>query len=387
MEIVVGSKHLHSSILTALDVTGREHLVVITKGSWQIPEAGQRPRPVTPDPLHDTDLHVGEPGLSAMLYGSDYVRFKPRCDVLFNASAHAPEGKPVRDLLAGWQVGELRKGLRAVGCRVWHKHAGEFSLSEPEPFLSCPLHYGLALGGCRDYQKGNATLSEALLTNPVGSGWAGRRTIEQLHLQPAPRLEAHTQPIRHPHAHDPVAFSAVGRHWEPRKQYVGTYDSHWEENIFPFLPEDFDEQFHQCAPMDQQMPYPQGGEEVVLFNMLPGGGERRFRLPVLNRLQVRVLRKDYSVDEPTALADTLYFDLNHPEGPRFSVVWRTSLPIRRRIQEFDTIAVGPVNAQWWQDKVLGINSGGCSGCSKSPEPDEVNEASHDEEHESAEGHE
>ncbi|GLS05065.1 hypothetical protein GCM10007860_22150 [Chitiniphilus shinanonensis] len=375
MEVIVGTRHLLASTFTALDLHGREHLVIVAKASWRVPLPGQRPQPLPPSPLVPADLHVGEPGVSAMLYGSDFVRHKPRCDVLFDASAHSPGGQPVRELPVVWQVGPLKKGLRVLGPRIWRKRLGRLGLSRPEPFTRQPLHYGLAYGGTREYETGKGdkkqVLTEALLSNPVGLGWAGKHTLKQLDGAPAPSLESLEQPIRKPGGpYEPVACSAVGRHWLPRRDYAGTYDAQWQEEVFPLLPADFDERFNQCAPLDQQMDYPRGGEPVVLRNMLPDRDDVRFVLPRLDGLKLRVLRTDYSVEEPSPVVDTLYFELDDPDGPRFSAIWRASVPIRRRIQEFDTVALGPVNSQWWRDKVLGLGSGGCAGCGASPAPTE-----------------
>ena len=297
-----------------------------------------------------------------MLYGSDLVRFKPRCDVLFNAHAHSPTGNPVTEMQVGWQVGALQKQLKVIGPRLWRKRLGMLGFSRPEPFVKLPLHFGLAFGGTRTYETGSGdkkeTLAEALITNPSGIGWAGKNTKDQIDGQSAPSLEAIDAPIKKPDGkYTPAAFSAIGRHWAPRKDYAGTYDETWQRDVFPFLPEDFDERFHQCAPEDQQMDYPKGGEPVVLTHMMAGRPEVRFALPRLNHMKVRVLRTDYSTEEPAAVVDTLYFE---PDEERFSVVWRASVPIRRRIQEFDTVAVGPVSAEWWKRKMLGEDD--CAGC-------------------------
>jgi hypothetical protein len=339
MELVVGSAHLAADIAVALDVSGREHLVIATKATWSIPGAGQRPRPLQPQPLMHADVYAAAPGESAMLYGSDFARFKPRCDVLFNACAHSADGQPVTELLVAWQVGPLRKGLRAVGPRRWQRTLGLVSLSASAPFKSMPLHYGLAFGGTLAYQRGSGDAAQLL-------------------------ADALLDPVRSPRAkHKPMAFSAVGRHWLPRRQYAGTYDAAWQRNVFPFLPQDFDERFHQCAPEDQQMPYPQGGEKVVLHHMVAGRADVRFTLPPLNTLAVRVLRTDYSSETLAAVADTLYFE---PDAGRFSVVWRASTPIRRRLQEFGTLAVGPVDSAWWANKVSGSDGSGCAGCDDEP---------------------
>ena len=364
MDMMVASKHLLADLTTSLDVEGREHLVIVVKSSWQIPSSGARPRPIAPQPLEPADVFFGDPGTSPLKYGSDLVRHKPRCDILFDAQAHAPAGTPVAELVAGFKLGTLQKGVKVLGSRKWRVRFGMASLTSPAPFVSMPLHFGFAFGGTRTYQKGSGdkaqTLTETLAGNPVGQGWVGPKTGAELHDLPAPNLESLGDPIRSPTGkHQPAAFSAVARQWPVRKQYAGTYDAHWQQHTFPFLPEDFDEQFHQCAPEDQQIPYPNGGEEVVLVNLMAGRETVRFKLPALDKLQIRVLRKDYSVATPEAVVDTLYFE---PDSERFTAVWRASVPVRRRIQEFDTVAVGPIDLQWWRSKILGVDGEGCTGC-------------------------
>ncbi len=365
MEVVVGSKHLAGSAIVALDVSGREHLVLVAKATWSIPAPGERPRPLPPQPLEAADVFAGAPGQSALLYGSDFARFKPRCDVLFNASAHAPSGRPVTELLVAWQVGTLKKGVRVVGPRTWRKRLGMVSLTRPEPFAQMPLHFGLAFGGSRTYQKGHGDqaqeLTEAYLANPDGIGWFGKHTLGDIDDAPAPSLEAFDDAIARPDGkHRPVAFSGVARHWASRKQYAGTYDEAWQKNVFPFLPEDFDERFNQCAPEDQQMDYPKGGEPVILRSLMAGRDDVQFRLPALDTVPFRVLRKDYSVERPAPVVDTLYFE---PDEGRFSAVWRASVPIRRRLHEFDTVAIGPIDPAWWAAKQTG-QAGGCEGCAE-----------------------
>lgn len=366
MDFILGSKNLIADYTCSIDTTGREHLVVIAKGTWQIPLPGERPRPLPPVPLEDADVYVGEPGESAMLYGSDMVRFKPRCDVLFNANAHVPDGQPAKELNVVWQVGELRKGVRVHGPRIWRKRLGMVFLSEAEYFKQMPLHFGKAFGGTRTYEKGwgeNAILlTEAQPANPDGIGWFGSRTDNDVDGQPAPSLEALDDPIRKPNGKQkPIAFSAIARHWHPRPSFAGTYDEQWQKNVFPFIPEDFDEQFNQCAPDDQQMPYPKGGEQIILRNMMAGRPDVRFKLPKLDNVMIRILRSDYSNEEFLAVADTIYFE---PEAKRFSVVWRASVPVKRRLHEFSALVVGPISAQVWRQKSLGLD--GCAGCGGAP---------------------
>ncbi|HEY9101214.1 DUF2169 domain-containing protein [Chitinimonas sp.] len=378
MEIVVGSKHLATQVFTALDNAGREHLVIVAKATWQIPAAGQRPRPLEPVAIAASDIYLGEPGDSPMLYGADTVRFKPSCDVLFNANAYAPAGSPQRVWMVGFRIGNLQKTLRVYGPRHWIKRLGAHELSEAVAAESVPLHHGMAFGGSRLWERTHngksEHLTEALLSNPCGKGWAGPNTLEQIDGMPAPQLESPNDAISKPNGkHQPHALSAVGRHWLPRSQYAGTYDENWQREVFPFLPEDFDDRFNQCAPVDQQIAYPTGGEEVVLLNLSKTSPDIRFRLPNLGQPVVRVLRDDYQVEMPACVVDTLYFE---PDLGQFSAVWRTSTPVKRRIQEFKTIAIGTVNTEWWRAQQLGLN-GGCVGCGR------PSEAAYDDEEEDA----
>ncbi len=216
MQIHIGAKHLIADISVALDVSGREHLVVVAKATWRIPEPGQRPRPLPPEPLVMSDLFYGEPGESALRYGSDFARFKPRCDVIFDACAHAPDGQPVKQMDVSVQVGSMTKTLRVHGPRRWQRTLGLTQLSEPEPFTRMPLHYGLAYGGTRWYGEGDEKLCEALLANPAGLGYAGRKTVAQMDGEPAPCLEDPKRPVRKPGGdYAPIALSAVPSNCPP----------------------------------------------------------------------------------------------------------------------------------------------------------------------------
>jgi hypothetical protein len=363
MDVLVSTERFAAATATALDVQGREHLVVITKATWRIPEPGARPRPLPPMAVVPTDIYLGDPGDSPLLYGSDMARHKPRCDVVFNAHAHAPGDAAVTTLDVGWRIGSLSKVLRVVGPRRWRKTLHGVRLSAPEPFTRMPLHYGLAYGGTYHHRSEDGeqlAQCDVLETNPAGLGHASSRTLDQLVGQTAPNLEALDDPIRRAGGkHKPMAFSAVGRHWLPRRQYVGTYDDAWRRDVFPFLPRDFDEQHHQFAPEDQQMPYPKGGETVALVNLIQGRPQARFALPRMDQMRVRVMRKDHTVEEPLAVVDTLYFE---PDELRFTAVWRASIPIRRRIHEFDAVTIGAIDSRWWKDRALGRLGASCKGC-------------------------
>ena len=117
----------------------------------------------------------------------------------------------------------------------------------------------------------------------------------------------------------PVSFGPVGRGWPGRLAFAGTYDDAWSAGVFPFLPADFDERYFQMAPPDQQIDPPEGGEEVTLVNLTPGGRES-FRLPAA-ALPVTLFRRRRVAHAGAVRPDTLLLD---PEHRRFSLVWRVT---------------------------------------------------------------
>lgn len=352
MEIVNAAKHTVADITTVVDKAGNDHLVIVAKATYNIPVNHKIPRPqIPPQPIVTQDIFTGEPGLSAPLYEVDFVRYKPKCDVLFDAYAHARE--PVKELDVFVQVGSLKKHINVIGNRRWHN-----GLSKPEPFTTMPLSFDYAFGGIQHALNGDKEQQYPFEQNLVGMGYRYKsKRNEDIYL---PNLQIQGKPITQPKAdYQPIALSAVARNWLPRRQYAGTYDAHWRKNVFPFLPDDFDERYFQCAPEDQQIEFPKGGEEVILINMMKQREIVHFKLPRLDNLPIRVLSADYKVYYPSIVVDTLYFE---PDKKRFSVVWRASLPIKRRLQEYQTIAIGHVCKEWWQAKIIGADN--CVNCSK-----------------------
>lgn len=55
-------------------------------------------------PLCDGDRFTAEPRKSSLAAESDFCPFKPRCDVLLNATAHAPRGLPARTFRVGLRI-------------------------------------------------------------------------------------------------------------------------------------------------------------------------------------------------------------------------------------------------------------------------------------------
>ncbi|MBB4481283.1 DUF2169 domain-containing protein [Rhizobium etli] len=321
-----------------MDKAGHEYIVVVVKGTFDFPEAagGLVRKSSIQMPLVMADTHTGEPGYSATLWETDFAFRKPRCDVIANGCAYAPGGRPAERVTVGIKLGTWSKIFDVLGHREWRALGPVFAASAPQPFLRQPFSYDSAWGGT-DRLDQDDDLPASYRQNPFGTGWA--RTRNQ-HLIPGLRLpntQATGEEIRSPFGdYRPMSLGPYGRAWPGRIEFGGTYDQNWIDNIFPFLPPDFDERYFQMAPPDQQVDFPKGGEDVVIVNLTPSGRES-FRLPATG-LPITLFKGNEKAFESAIPPDTVLFDL---ENRRFSLVWRVSQRIHRTILDFSECWVGP----------------------------------------------
>lgn len=316
---------------------GRELLVVVVKATYDLPTDDQAVPALAAlqEPIVAADAYVGEPGLSAPLYESDFAPCKPRCDVLLHGAAHAPLDRVAERVTVAFRVGAWSKSFDVVGRRIWQVTAGGIRASSPEPFRSRPISYGLAFGGA---ERSSAEIAEHVVyePNPVGIGFHVTADRAAIDGRPLPASEESSRPITSPDGdYAPMAFGPIGRNWGARRRLAGTFDQHWRDHVFPFLPADFDEHYYQAAPPDQWTDHLRGGETVELIH-LTADGERRFQLPDL-RMPITFVRRTGEFHDSEGTADTLIVE---PDLGRFSIVWRASLPLKRDIFEVNSVIVG-----------------------------------------------
>jgi hypothetical protein len=328
---------------------GRERVVVVVKGTFTIPRDDQRPQLAEKQvPLVEADVFTGEPGLSAPLYESDYAPHKPRCDVLLNGSAYAPGGRPAERVTVSLRVGSLVKSFVVVGKRSWQPGLLHFSPSKPEPFVALPISYDNAFGGV-DRADPDPAMHRWYPTNHAGVGYAEQPTVRSMEGKQVPNTEEAGQPITKPNGtYRPMGLGPVGRGWQPRASFAGTYDQNWLANVCPFLPSDFKEEYFQAAPTDQQIDFPQGGEEVELIHLTPQG-RTTFRLPRGN-VPVEFFLKGGDTKPTMAVLDTIVLE---PNLGRFLLSWRSSLPLRRNLFEVPLAVVGKMSRGWYRARRQG----------------------------------
>lgn len=373
-----------SLAFSAYDVHQREHHVVVTRVVYRLvadPHGARTHRceALTGDDrnaLVTSDVYEGDAHTSSVRAESDLAPFKPRCDVVVRATAHAPQG----EASARWSV-SLRvetptdpqpsdpddaprgvlvdKTLTVCGPRWFVRDGDRWTLTDPQPATRVPMRWEAAFGGRSRVvdarvEGGRELLHEVCFTNPLGAGWIERRHFEALDAagieQPAhlaaPQVERPDAPVRdlcvaeHPkHAVDaramaalagdygatPAGFGWVGRAWTPRLQHAGTYDDAWVAARHPFLPDDFSFAYWNGAPTDQQIPWPGRGLAVTLTHLADAtvapGGVLSFELPP-HRAFVMAWLQGLPVPVPAVL-DTVDVDA---EELTVTCLWRVMVP-------------------------------------------------------------
>ena len=314
----------------ALDKAGHEQIILVTKVTVQLQTEPGAPCLLAPEqrPLFDADLFGPDPATDATVFENDFAAFKPLCDVLCRARAHAPGGQPVTELGVGIRLGSWSKRLTAHGSRIWLKAATGYQASGKRPFVVQDIGYDHAYGGT-DPDPSDPAKAATFQTNPVGLGYYPLRA-EREGAALAQTAAPGSDPVD-PFGGDiaPMAFGPLGRSWLPRRLYAGTYDDPWMEYRLPFLPLDFDDRYFQAAAPDQQIAYPVGGEPVECVHLSPEGR----LLGEVPRLQIVVLfeRKSGRVTQRIANLDTI---LLLPEERLICLTYRTRITAERDLFEF-----------------------------------------------------
>ena len=347
---LINATGMQAGYTMGLEPSGRELLVVVVKGTFKIPkDPGKEPTLAKEQvPLVEADVFTGEPGFSAPLYESDYAPRKPRCDILLNGSAYAPGGKPAERVPVSLRVGSWQKSFVVVGNRVWNRGVLLVTPTEPEPFTVMPISYNNAFGGV-DRSQEDAAKHRWYPSNHAGVGYHEYLDAEFIDGKPLPNTEEVGRKVTDPRGkYQPMAFGPIGRAWQPRPKWAGTYDQKWLADVSPFLPADFKEDYYQAAAGDQQIPFPKGGEEVVLTNLTPTG-QTTFRIPNL-AMPVLFQRKGSEEHATRGVIDALVIE---PDSNRLLVFWRCSLPLRRNLFEVVAAVVGEMPRGWYRARASG----------------------------------
>ncbi len=264
------------------DRDGAEQLIVLFKATFDLGEGAAPAVSPEQDPIVAADRHRGDAATTSIAAPAEHAAPLPLgTDVFLVGEAVAP-APGTRELAVSFRVGSVRKEARVFGARAWHGGAlGVASFSGPEPFERVALVYENAFGG-EDTSPEDRAHWEREARNPVGRGFRAKRSRTPWERTLLPNLEDPRALIaRLDDRPQPIAFGPIGRHWEPRIRYVGTYDEAWLRDRMPLLPADFDDRFFHAAPPDQIVTgFVRGGEEVEVRGCTRSG-QLGFSLPEL----------------------------------------------------------------------------------------------------------
>ena len=141
-----------------------------------------------------------------------------------------------------------------------------------------------------------------------------------------PNLEDPAAPLQQiGNVSQPACLAPIAPSWLPRRAFAGTYDERWQRARAPYLPDDFDPRFFQCAAPEFAFDrYLQTGEHVQIVGALPDG-PIAFTIPE-SHLSIAVTIEG-SPHHPPANLETLSIE---PDENRACFTWRAAVPCDRR---------------------------------------------------------
>lgn len=296
------------------DARGDHVWLVAVAATFDLADDGRLRRSDVQEP--PTHLPRTHPDSEVLRWDADLGGVKPTTDIIVNASAHAPDGKPTPLVEVSLRVGAVHKTLLVHGERVYRPALRGLGVSSARPFVRHPITYAWAHGGS-DLDASAPNRQAFDPRNPLGRGVAAdpARLIDQ----PAHRIE---YPDGDPVARGPAGFGPIASHWSPRRELAGTFDARWERTRRPLLPADHDLRAFLCAPTDQRpAAYLAGGEAVTLVNMSPLG-LLTFSLP---RVALRFVTQ-FGARRVTHRGN-LAMVCVEPEDGSLRMVWQTALPV------------------------------------------------------------
>lgn len=251
---------------------GREVVIAIVKASFVVSNDGRALLADEQTPVRICDFVFDREKDSSIRHPSDVAPRKVGADVIVVGEAVARTPTKVMDV--AFQAGGRTVSLRVHGPRVYYRAAGKIAVGPAAPFERRPILYEYAYGGHSD------DYGVLERKNPVGCGVA--KNPADLVDHPAPSIEHPAKPITSASDKpDPVGYGAIGSHWHPRSEYVGTYDEVWRKTRMPLLPTNFDPRFFNVA--NPALQFEQGFRPGASFSILGmhEDGLFRFELPAL----------------------------------------------------------------------------------------------------------
>ena len=317
-----------ANLVPLLDRSGGECRVAIIKATFAIGKSCQVRLAEKQSPLRFGDEMWGVPAVPDVKFPADLCVFKPGTDFVLVGHAVPAEGRVMSQMDVSLDVAGRKKVLRVFGERVWQKTMfGKVTLSDPKPLCSVPLAWSRAYGG---FDNSNSKHPIEEPRNPVGRGVA--REKESLIDDLGPQIEDPAHLISSSSDRpSPAGCAPLGRHFEPRRSFAGTYDAGWLEKVHPARPGDHHEEHENCAHPDLIFKDSlRGGEQVKLTGVTPG--EMTFILPKLRILVEAEI--DGHLQEQRPHLDTVLINADRCE---MELSWRASFKCPAKMRNRFTV--------------------------------------------------
>ncbi|WP_193093657.1 DUF2169 family type VI secretion system accessory protein [Burkholderia cepacia] len=334
--------------------------VLVVRGTFDLGLNGACPtRALQQEPVVDGDQYDVPRGddvvRSMLVQPGDRVLYKPQTDVFVTGRAHAPDGRPASNWLAGIRIADHEVSLRLHGPRRFIKRWFGWRVTGATPVPEVPLSYEQAFGGgyAIPVDKSDVVARLYKPDNPVGCGWLpDEKALDALPSDqrkvmaaavagvrdlPAPQIEDPAVPLSSPFQRAaPCGFGPLAPWWPPRVNRQGTLDDTWLATRCPAVPEDFDAAYYQAAHPRLTVPYHlHGTEQLRLTNLLPDSLYVS-ELPGWAVVAVATYA-DGSSDVSFPIIDTVGIDL---DKRRLSLVWRNCFD---RLNPVRSLVIGATN--------------------------------------------
>ena len=298
----------------------RYKLAVIVKATCDIgPDGRIELRDIADDPSGDS--YEGDDPINGLRSASDLSIVKAKADLTVVGHAHAPGGSAKR-MEVGFSFGgagrseALERRMAVFGDRAWG------GSDEPQDFSRIALAWAHSFGG------------QGFDANPCGRGRAPTKTGAEPEITQDARDRAELRPnLEDPAAlmlersatTAPICFAPISPSWSARAAKLGTHDTAWAEQLAPYSAADFDPDFFQSAPPEQQIAYPKGNEPFSIWGMHPDGTVEGELPGVRPRCFVQMSEEaGASFEELPLNLDTVAVDM---DAMVLQLVWRGALDV------------------------------------------------------------
>ncbi|WP_432240472.1 DUF2169 domain-containing protein [Herbaspirillum robiniae] len=193
---------------------------------------------------------------------------KPCAEFKVYGNAHAPGGKPLREMMVSARLGGVARQLLVHGDRHFNAMG---LIAEAQPFMHMPLTPSQAFGG------------QGVAANPLGKGACVVAQADGQEQWPLPNVETMGQRIiNRGDVAEPAGFWGFDGAAPMRRDCLGSFNDGWMKHTWPHLPEDTrPEYFLTAAPEQRIAGYLNGDEAFELRGMHAQRATLEGRLPGL----------------------------------------------------------------------------------------------------------